>query len=115
VWCAVLVTQAWLVSYETQLAVVRFDAVALCLTIGAMMVLAALRPAGSRWLAWPVAAAGVATGCLGIGYPDDVYSPGTAGGILLVVMSLAFLAVAERANRTADKVEPPMQPQRRDE
>jgi hypothetical protein len=106
VWCAALVTQAWLVSYETQLAVVRFDAVALYLTIGAMMVLAALRPAGSRWLPWPVAAAGVATGCLGIGYPDDVYSPGTAGGILLVVMSLAFLAVAERANRSFDTVEP---------
>jgi uncharacterized membrane protein len=53
-----------------------------------------------------VAAAGVATGGLGIGFPDDVYSPGTAGGILLVVTSLAFLAIAERANRTADKVEP---------
>jgi hypothetical protein len=70
-----------------------------------MMVLAALRPAGSRWLPWPVAAAGVATGSLGIGYPDDVYSPGTAGGILLVVMSLAFLAVAERANLSFHNVE----------
>ena len=104
--CAALVIQALLVSNETQLAEVQFDAVALYLTIGAMMVLAALRPAGSRWLPWPVAAAGVATGSLGIGYPDDAYSPGTAGGILLVVMSLAFLAIAERANRTADKVEP---------
>ena len=84
----------------------RFDAVGLYLTIGAMMVLAALRPAGSRWLPWPVAAAGVATGCLGIGYPNDVYSPGTAGGILLAAFSLAFLAVAERANRTDTQLEP---------
>ena len=97
--CTALVTQAWLASYEARLALVRFDAVGLYLTIGAMMVFAALRPAGSRWLPWPVAAAGVATGCLGIGYPNDVYSLGTTGGILLTAFSLAFLAVAERANR----------------
>jgi hypothetical protein len=106
--CTSLVTQAWLVSYETALAEVRFDAVALYLTIGAMMLFAALRPAGSRWLPWPVAAAGVATGSLGIAYPDDLYSPGTTGGILLTVLSLAFLASAERANRKPITVQSPI-------
>ena len=104
--CAALVTQAWLASYETRLALVRFDAVGLYLTIGAMMVLAALRPAGSRWLPWPVATAGVAAGCLGIGYPNDPYSPGTVGGILLTALSLTFLAAAERANRNPTQLQP---------
>lgn len=72
----------------------------LAIAVGAM--LASLRPAGWRALAYGVAALAIVVGIASVAFPDPVQgaNPGVVGGLLVIVWAVVYLAVAERSTPT---------------
>lgn len=69
------------------------------LVLATQAVLAALRPAGSRWLPRLVAITAAWAGLAAIIWPHDIGSFGTAWGIVLVIWAFLFATAAEVEGR----------------